>query len=73
MTTLYQQIEALKAEKAAREKDYDALYAEWRQKNDACNEAYAITIPRLRAVVIAARDKLSLSLKDVSGCGFEQA
>lgn len=27
--------------------EYDRLYAEWRQKNEACNKAYAITIPAL--------------------------
>lgn len=44
MTLKWSTVDQLKAE-------YDKLYAEWKMKNDACNKAYAITIPQLEAEV----------------------
>lgn len=41
------QISTLTRELAERKEEYEALYSEWRLKNNACNEAYAIEIPRL--------------------------
>lgn len=39
--------------------DYDRLYAEWRTKNEACNHAYAIEIPRLTAESAALRQEVA--------------
>lgn len=34
--------------------EYNELYAQWRAKNEACNQAYAVEIPALREALLEA-------------------
>lgn len=55
-----------------KDSEYEALYKEWKQKNEACNQAYAITIPRLAKERDKARAecaKLREQLREGCTCG----
>ena len=47
--------------------DYDRLYEDWRRKNEACNEAFSQTIPRLRRSLDRHERALSRAMRTIDG------